>query len=150
MNEAVFEDLEFAGYILEDNYNEIPEIKGVYCAYACSKNPQTNKWTLGDIVYFGKAEEGDSSIRARVIAHMNKDDNARKTLRKGEKLAYAYAKTDNASVCERALIAEHKDLPRLANDKLTGEYEGPMVFLTTSGKNKGISEEILFLSNEKE
>lgn len=150
MSKPVFENLKFEGYVLEDNYNNIPEIKGVYCAYACSKNPQTNNWMLGDIVYFGKAEEGDSSIRARVVAHMDPEDNARKTLREGEKLAYAYAKTDNASVCERALIAKHKDLPRLANDKLTGEYEGPMVSLMTSGKNKGISEEILFLSNEKE
>ena len=149
MRDAVIENLKFEGYILEDNYAQIPEIKGVYCAYACAKNQVTGKWELGDIVYFGKSEDGDSTIRARVYAHMDLNDNARSTLKEGEKLAYSYAATDNPDVCERALVAKHAELPRLANDKLTSGYVGSTVLISTSGKNQGMANVILFLANER-
>ena len=112
MANCVIETLKFEGYILEDAYELIPAIKGVYCAYASKKNFVTGNWDVGDIVYFGKSEEGDSTIRARVYAHMDPNDNARSTLKKGEKLAYSYAATDNPDVCELALVAKHAELPR--------------------------------------
>ena len=148
MDAEVKEALDFQGYIHEDASELIPEIKGVYCAYACTKNAKTNKWELQDIVYFGKAEEGDSSIRARVIAHKSVNDNARSTLKKDEKLAYAYAKTDSPDVCEKALVAAHDDLLRLANDRLTNGYKGPSVELSIMGKAYGMKTNIHFDSGE--
>lgn len=149
MGNWVIETLKFEGYILEDAYELIPAIKGVYCAYASKKNSVTGNWDVGDIVYFGKSEEGDSTIRARVYAHMDPNDNARSTLKEGEKLAYSYAATDNPDVCERALVAEHAELPRLANDKLTSGYVGPTVLISTSGNNQGMANIIFFQGNEK-
>ena len=148
MNTEVKEALNFQGYIHEDSADKIPEIKGVYCAYACTKNGKTNKWELQDIVYFGKSEEGDSSVRTRVNAHKSADDNARSTLKKGEKLAYAYARADNPDVCEKALVAAHENLPRLANDRLTNGYKGPSVELTITGKAYGMLTKIHFDSFE--
>ena len=148
MDAEVKETQDFQGYIHEDASEKIPEIKGVYCAYACTKNTKTNKWELQDIVYFGKSEEGDSSIRTRVIAHKSANDNARSTLTKGEKLAYAYAKTDNPDVCEKALVAAHDDLPRLSNDRLTNGYKGPSVELAITGKARGMKTRIHFDSGE--
>ena len=80
---------------------------------------------------------------------MDPNDNARSTLKKGEKLAYSYAATDNPDVCERALVAKHAELPRLANDKLTSGYVGPTVLISTSGNNQGMANVILFLANER-
>ena len=148
MNTEVKEVLDFQGYIHEDSADKIPEIKGVYCAYACIKNAKTSKWELRDIVYFGKSEEGTSSIRARVIAHKSANDNARSVLNKDEKLAYAYAKADNPDVCEKALVAAHDDLRRLANDRLTIGYKGPSVELTIEGKAYGMKEKIRFDDGE--
>lgn len=144
MDAEVKASLDFQGYTLEDSADKIPDIKGVYCAYACTKNAKSNMWELQDIVYFGKSEEGDSSIRTRVIAHKSKDDNARSTLTKDEKLAYAYAKTDKPDVCEKALVAAHENLPRLANDRLTRGYKGPSVKLTITGKAYGMKKQIHF------
>ena len=148
MDIEVKETLDFQGYTLEDASDKIPEIKGVYCAYACAKNAETNKWELQDIVYFGKSEDGDSSVRSRVIAHKSANDNARSTLKHGEKLAYAYAKADNPDVCEKALVAAHDDLRRLANDRLTNGYKGPSVELTIEGKAYGMKEKIRFDDGE--
>ena len=144
MSKEVKETLKFSGYVLEDRSSDIPEIKGVYCAYAASYDPQRDAWGGTDIVYFGKSEDGDGNIRARVNAHKQLDDTARRTLKEGEKLLYTYAATDNADVCERALVAAHSHLPRLANTQLTDGYIGPRISLTIMGACYGIEPQINF------
>ena len=142
MPKEIKEHLEFKGYFLEDNADMIPEkVCGVYCAYACSFNPETNKWAGTDIVYFGKSG-GD--VRGRVNDHKKVGDNARKTLKSGEKLLYCYAETDQEAECEKALVAAHDTLPRLANDKLTHGYDGPAIHLVVSGDAYGIVKNIRF------
>ena len=150
MSKEVKETLKFSGYVLEDRSSDIPEIKGVYCAYAASYNPQERKWVGKDIVYFGKSEEGDGNIRARVNAHKQSDDAARRTLEDGEKLLYTYAATDNADVCERALVAAHSHLPRLANTQLTNGYVGPKISLTMMGACYGIRPQINFEAKKED
>lgn len=142
MSKEIKEQLEFRGYFLEDDADRIPEnVCGVYCAYACSFNATTNQWEGTDIVYFGKSG-GD--VLGRVNDHKKVGDNARRTLARGEKLIYCYAKTDNEIVCEKALVAAHENLPRLANDKLTNGYKGPAVDLTIIGKAYGMKTTIHF------
>lgn len=143
------ETLTFEGYVLEDHDDRIPEKKGVYCAYACSLD-EKNEWVGTDVVYFGKAEEGDSTIRARVIAHKADDDGARRTLGDGEKLIYSYAETDNPDACEKALVEAHSALPRLANDRLTHGYKGPEIKLQIKGKAAMLHKSIYFPANEDE
>lgn len=149
MNKPINETLEFKGYFLEDNYAAVPEVKGVYCAYAASKNADTGKWEGLDIVYFGKSEEGDSSVRKRIYAHMAEGDSARGTLKDGEKLLYAYAETEYPDACEKALVAAHSDLPRLANEKLVDGYAGPKILLAITGKCWGMKSPIGFESTEE-
>ncbi len=142
MSKEIEQTLEFKGYFLEDNADKIPEnVCGVYCAYACSFNAETNRWVGTDIVYFGKSG-GD--VRGRVSDHKKVDDNARKTLTRGEKLLYCYAETDRESECEKALVAAHDNLPRLANDKLTHGYDGPTIHLVISGDAYGMAKDIRF------
>lgn len=149
MSTPITETLEFRGYFLEDNYASVPEVKGVYCAYAASKNKETGKWEGTDIVYFGKSEEGDGSVRKRIYAHMAEGDGARSTLRTGEKLLYTYAKTEYPDACEKALVAAHSNLPRLANEKLTDGYKGPKILMAIIGKCWGIKRLIAFESTEE-
>jgi len=142
MSKSISEMLDFVGYTLEDDYERIPEnVCGVYCAYSCSLNPKTCKWVIGDIVYFGKS---DGDVRGRIYDHKEKGDNARKTLKSGEKLAYCYAKTEHEIECEKALVAAHSNLPRLANDKLTDGYKGPEIHLTITGDAYGMKSGISF------
>ncbi|MBE6381528.1 MAG: hypothetical protein E7049_00760 [Lentisphaerae bacterium] len=148
MAKAIEEMLNFKGYFLEDHADMIPEnVCGVYCAYACSLNAETNKWVGTDIVYFGKSG-GD--VRGRVNDHKKVGDNARRTLTNGEKLLYCYAKTDNEIECEKALVAAHKDLPRLANTLLTDGYVGPKISLTIKGDCYGIKSGIEFEANKED
>ena len=142
MREPITETLEFKGYVWEGNSQNIPEkVCGVYCAYACKHNKLTNEWVGSDIVYFGKSG-GD--VRGRVNDHKKAGDTARKTLQKGEGLLYCYAETDHEEECEKALVAAHSNLPRLANDKLTGGYKGPVIHLTITGASFGICGQIDF------
>lgn len=142
MSEPIKETLEFQGYVWEGNSAKIPEkICGVYCAYACKLNNLTNTWVGSDIVYFGKSG-GD--VRGRVNDHNKAGDNARKTLQKGEGLLYCYAATDHENECEKALVAAHANLPRLANDKLTDGYKGPEIHLTIKGDAYGMRSQIDF------
>jgi hypothetical protein len=131
MDKVIEETLSFTGYFLEDNPNDIPgKVCGVYCAYACSFDMAKNQWIGSDIVYFGKSG-GD--IRGRVKDHAKLGDQARRTLNKGEKLIYCYAHTDNEIECEKALVAAHSHLERLANTQLTNGYVGPKISLTIKG-----------------
>ena len=50
----------------------------------------------------------------------------------------------NADVCERALVAAHSHLPRLANTQLTDGYIGPRISLTIMGACYGIEPQINF------
>lgn len=146
MSRPIVETLDFVGYTLEDDYERIPEnVRGVYCAYACLYDNDKKQWIGTDIVYFGRS---DSDIRGRVYKHRAENDNARKTLKEGEKLIYCYARTDYEIECEKALVAAHADLPRLANDKLTGGYKGPEIHLQVAGKASGIRTRIDFASAE--
>ena len=119
-------NLWFFGYFNEADLSRFDGKIGVYCAYACNKNGQ-----LSDLVYIGRS--GDD-IQNRVVAHQNKDDEARSTLREGEHLAYSFAETNDHELCETVLIARHRNLlPRLANRQLVKPYEGEPVSLTLSG-----------------
>ena len=142
MDTVIEEPLSFTGYFLEDNADSIPEkVCGVYCAYACSFDGTKKQWIGSDIVYFGKSG-GD--IRGRVKDHAKLGDQARRTLNKGEKLIYCYANTDNEIECEKALVAAHSHLERLANTQLINGYVGPKISLTINGDCYGIKAKIDF------
>lgn len=141
MNSRQLIELEFVGYYAESYLDMFDGKIGVYCAYAT-----TADGTLSDLVYIGRS--GDN-IKNRVVAHQDKNDEARSTLKKGEHLAYAFAETNEHELCEKVLIAKHRDSPRLANTKLKKPYEGNAVHLRLSGKCRGLETDIQYEGPEK-
>ena len=133
--------LAFEGYYDETNLARFDGKIGVYCAYATNADGK-----LSDLVYIGRS--GDN-IKNRVVAHQDKNDEARSTLKKGEHLAYAFAETNEHELCEKVLIAKHRDSPRLANTKLKKPYEGNAVHLRLSGKCRGLETDIQYEGPEK-
>ena len=128
--------LVFEGYYNETDLTRYDGKIGVYCAYATNADG-----ILSDLVYIGRS--GDN-IKNRVVAHQDKNDEARSTLEKGEHLAYAFAETKEHELCEEVLIARHRYSPRLANTKLKKQYEGTAVHLKLSGKCLGLKTDIQY------
>ena len=128
--------LVFKGYYEETDLARYDGKIGVYCAYATNSNG-----TLSDLVYIGRS--GDN-IKNRVLAHQDKNDEARSTLEKWEHLAYSFAETKEHELCEKVLIARHRYSPRLANTKLKKLYEGNAVHLKLSGKCRGLEMDIQY------
>lgn len=106
----------FKGYRLERDADGLPEYSGVYLAYRCRYNSNTNAVMLIELIYIGQAE----NIQKRIIEHRNTKD-----LHNGcganEVLCYAYASVslNDLDVVENALV--YAQQPRL-NTQLKDTY----------------------------
>lgn len=62
-------NLEFEGYFLELDINELNSDSGIYCVYACDYDHQKNEVSIQELLYIGKAR----NIRSRISSHKQRD-----------------------------------------------------------------------------
>lgn len=98
----------FKGYRLEEDSNNLPEYSGIYLAYRCVFNKETNKVSLSELVYIGKAE----NLKRRIMEHKQQADISSECA-ECETICYAYASVslNELDIVENALIFAQK--PRL-------------------------------------
>lgn len=120
-------EIEFEGYWLDADKDELPNVSGAYCVYTCTYNKQTDKVSLKKLIYIGEA----ANTRERVAGH-EKYDQWKKHLTAGQQLCFSASKIGAADRvrCEAALIFKHKP-PE--ND----EYKNSFPFDTTTMKLSG-------------
>lgn len=96
--------LQFKGYWLEVNKEYIPEYSGIYLIYTCRYVPETNKVSLSEIVYIGKAK----NLKNRIADH--DEDEFKDFLKDGETLCYACAAMPqkDLAIVENALVFAEK------------------------------------------
>lgn len=109
----------FKGYRLETNVNTLPEYSGVYLAYRCVYNKETDNVSLKELVYIGQAE----NLRKRIQSHVSSND-LYDGCEEGEGICYAYASVSltDLDIVENALIfAQQPRLNMLLKDKFNHE-----------------------------
>lgn len=121
-------NLEFEGYFLEHEINELDSGSGIYCVYACIYDNQINEYLIDDLLYIGKAK----NIRSRVSNHKQKNDWIRELV-EGEELCFNFALIQSSADRKRveaAMIYQHKPV---CND----HYVNSFPFDSTSIQTKG-------------
>lgn len=116
MTEIKTHNVTFKGYRLENDADGIPEFSGIYLAYRCIYNKETDKVSLVELVYIGQAE----NLKMRIAVHKSSGD-LNKSCLEGETICYSYASVslNDLDIVENALIFAQK--PRL-NTKLKENF----------------------------
>lgn len=109
-------NITFKGYRLQDDVDNLPEYSGIYIAYRCKYNEDTDKVTLIELVYIGQAE----NMKLRLMSHKNSKDISQ-YCGKDETICYSYASVSlyDLDIVENALVFAQK--PRL-NVKLKDNF----------------------------
>lgn len=117
----------FKGYRLEDNAEGLPEYSGIYIAYRCMYNEETNKVSLTELIYIGQAE----NLNRRILSHKSSGDLNRYCLG-NETICYSYASVslNDLDIIENALIFAQQ--PRL-NTQLKTEYNHEAAYFVVEG-----------------
>lgn len=129
--------LEFEGYRVEENWDSLPSVSGIYCVYAASRSARTGNLTGPRLLYIGEAED----IRKRVPqAPKNRRDKWAKKLTDKELLCVSYARDDDLVDRERAEAAMiHWHQPP-CNKEYKDSFPFPRTTILTSGKNAELDE----------
>ena len=123
-------NLEFDGYYID--MNSLPTYGGIYCVYSGSYNPNTDKVSVGELVYIGEAE----NIQKRhtdVHEHQEDFDNSVKGITNG-KVLYSTAKLENENDrkrVENALI--YHEQPDINTDG-KDSFKHPFTRIVSSGR----------------
>lgn len=120
-------NITFKGYRLQDDVDSLPEYSGIYMAYRCKYNGDTNKVTLIELVYIGQAE----NMKLRIMSHKNSKDISLHC-GKDETICYSYASVSlyDLDIVENALIFAQK--PRL-NVKLKDNFTHKAAYFVIEG-----------------
>lgn len=104
-------NINFKGYRRDCNKASLPRYSGIYMVYRCTYDSTTNKVTLIEIIYIGKAVD----LWDRINYH-DKYTLFLKACENGEEICYAYANVsmDDLDIVENALVFVQK--PRLNSD----------------------------------
>ena len=104
-------NINFKGYRRDCNKATLPHYSGVYMVYRCIYDSTTNKVTLIEIIYIGKAVDLWDRIN-----HHDKYHLFLETCKIGEEICYSYANVsmDDLNIVENALVFAQK--PRLNYD----------------------------------
>lgn len=96
--------LQFEGYWPEPNISGLPTVSGVYCVYACTKNPDGTV-SISRLIYIGEA----GNVQERVTNH-EKWTKWRRYLKPGEELCFsaAHVAASDRQRIEAAMIYQHK------------------------------------------
>lgn len=108
--------LNFEGYWREQNKSGLPNYSGIYMVYRCTYNPLTDRVTLIEIIYIGKA----NNIHERHVTntHERLEDFKSKCL-PGEELCYscAHVSVRDLDIVENALIFAQKPVLNTDEEK---------------------------------
>lgn len=106
----------FKGYRLEKDAEGLPEYSGIYIAYRCIYDSDTNKVTLNELIYIGQSE----NLKNRIASHKNSEDLSKCCL-ENETICYSYASVslNDLDIVENALVFAQK--PRI-NTQLKNNY----------------------------
>lgn len=101
-------NIQFEGYWLERNKNDVPAKSGVYMVYRGKYNQEKNSVDLYEIIYIGQSV----NMRERIVNH-DHIEAFEDALNYGETLCYSCAAVDESDLdlVENALIIAQK--PRL-------------------------------------
>lgn len=104
-------NINFKGYRRDCYKATLPHYSGIYMVYRCTYDLTTNKVTLIEIIYIGKAVDLWDRIN-----HHDKYIQFLETCASGEEICYAYANVsmDDLDIVENALVFAQK--PRLNSD----------------------------------
>ena len=110
-------NIEFHGYKLDKDVEKLPTYSGIYMIYRCIYNAATDRVTLKELFYIGKA----TNLHDEVNYHKYRKEFL-KQAQPGEEICYAYAEVSKVQydVVENALIFMQK--PRL-NEVLRDNYK---------------------------
>src|SRR5574344_1109081 len=98
--------LDFKGYWLEDNKEDLPAKRGVYLVYTCFYDMAIDKVLLKNLIYIGKAE----NVRSRIQLY-EKNELFKRECSIGETICYSYADIsdkDELDMAENALVFAEK------------------------------------------
>lgn len=117
-------NINFKGYRRDCNKATLPRYSGIYMVYRCTYDLTTNKVTLIEIIYIGKAVDLCDRIN-----HHDKYIQFLETCASGEEICYAYANVsmDDLDIVENALVFAQK--PRLNSDLVDSFNHESAVFL---------------------
>ena len=77
----------------EDEYDEIPQNKGIYACFACDKTMKDNKFQNLELKYIGMTEDG---FQARIQKHKDEDhDSWKRRIKSTQQLIYVLAEYDS-------------------------------------------------------
>lgn len=140
----VIVNLDFRGYITENNINSIPQSSGIYVAFVYD----TNDKGIHRTAYIGKAE-GTNNLRKRIQEHFdNEHSKWAKTykLSDTETFVYVYAVFDDSILAdvESALIFKNQPI---INVQHKDRYNGKSYFLCINCRgNIGLLKPLIFVS----
>ena len=121
-------NINFNGYRRDCNKATLPHYSGIYIVYRCIYHSETDKVTLLEIIYIGKAED----LNERLNNH-EKYQKFLEACNAGEEICYAYANVsmDDLDVVENALIFAQK--PSL-NSELVDSFNHASAGFLVEGK----------------
>ena len=127
--------LKFAGYLLEQDWEGLPAISGIYCVYACRYNSDKDTVSIRRLLYIGEA--GDVGRRVPEEPKKRRDVWV-KQLGRSEELCVSQAgiRSLDRKRVEAALIYRH-DPP--CNTEYVDYFPFDRTTITTSGRNAKLS-----------
>ena len=98
-------DIDFHGYKLDKDVDKLPTYSGIYMIYRCTYNAETDKVTLKELFYIGKA----TNLHDEVNYHKYRKEFLQQA-QPGEEICYAYAEVSKVQydIIENALIFMNK------------------------------------------
>ena len=110
-------NIDFRGYKRNKYVDKLPPYSGIYMIYRCIYNAETDRVTLKELFYIGKA----TNLHDEVNYHKYRKEFL-KQAQPGEEICYAYAEVSKVQydIIENALIFMNK--PSL-NDVLRDNYK---------------------------
>lgn len=129
--------LEFEGYYLEEDWNEIPESSGVYCIYACTYNRKSDRVSIRDVLYIGESD----TMKSRISENPKKRrDVWSRELDSGEVFCASYSVIGDLyrERAEAALIYMHK--PK-CNKEYKNSFPFDTTIILTTGRNSQLNRE---------
>lgn len=120
--------LVFTGYYLDTS--GLPAKSGIYCVYACTKDPISANVSIRKLVYIGEA----ANVQDRVDGHERRQDWARE-LQRGEVFCFSaalIAPESDRQRAEAAMIHHHKPP---CNVEHVRAFRYDRTTISTSGQN---------------
>ena len=121
--------LNFKGYWLDEHKVSAPMDSGVYCVYAATYLPDTDRVFLRELIYVGESD----NVGRRLEGHERTSD-WKKRLRNGETLCYSMAPVESADRVRTEAAVIHKYKPP-CNTEYVSRFPYTSTGVRTSGAN---------------